>query len=113
MGLAQAGKNAVIVPPTASGKPLCYNLPVLDLLLRDPEARAIYLYPTKALAEDQLHEFQTAVDEIGGGLRAFTFYGDTPPDARKSIPPAASVGITNPALLPSAILPPHPKRAKP
>src|SRR5882724_11865977 len=83
--LVKTGKNVVIVTPTASGKTLCYNLPVLDLLLRDPEARAVYLYPTKALAEDQLHEFQTAVEEIGCDLRAFTYDGDTPQDARKAI----------------------------
>ena len=110
--LAQTGQNVVIVTPTASGKTLCYNLPVLDLLLRDPEARAIYLYPTKALAEDQLHEFQTAVDEIGGDLRAFTYDGDTPQDARKAIRQRASVVMTNPDMLHSGILPHHTKWAK-
>ena len=58
-----AGRNVVIVTPTASGKTLCYNLPVLNLLLRDAGARAMYLFPTKALAEDQLHELQSR----GGG----------------------------------------------
>ncbi len=110
--LAQAGKNVVIVTPTASGKTLCYNLPVLDLLLRDPEARAIYLYPTKALAEDQLHEFQTAVEEIGCDLRAFTYDGDTPQDARKAIRQRAGVVMTNPDMLHSGILPHHTKWAK-
>jgi DEAD/DEAH box helicase domain-containing protein len=110
--LAQTGQNVVIVTPTASGKTLCYNLPVLDLLLRDPEARAIYLYPTKALAEDQLHEFQTAVDEIGGDLRAFTYDGDTPQDARKAIRQRAAVVMTNPDMLHSGILPHHTKWAK-
>src|SRR4029434_5738763 len=57
----QAGSNVVIVTPTASGKTLCYNLPVLNLLLNDPGARAMYLFPTKALAEDQLHEFHATV----------------------------------------------------
>src|SRR5213078_2459863 len=107
-----AGKNVVIVTPTASGKTLCYNLPVLDLLLRDPEARAIYLYPTKALAEDQLHEFQTAATEIGGDLRAFTYDGDTPQDARKAIRQRAGVVMTNPDMLHSGILPHHTKWAK-
>jgi DEAD/DEAH box helicase domain-containing protein len=110
--LAQTGQNVVIVTPTASGKTLCYNLPVLDLLLRDPEARAIYLYPTKALAEDQLHEFQTAVDELGSDLRAFTYDGDTPQDARKAIRQRASVVMTNPDMLHSGILPHHTKWAK-
>src|SRR5689334_1053254 len=60
-----SGRNLVIVTPTASGKTLCYNLPVLNHLLRDPGARAMYLFPTKALSEDQLHEVQTAVDGMG------------------------------------------------
>src|SRR5436305_2204489 len=110
--LAQSGKNVVVVTPTASGKTLCYNLPVLDLLLRDPESRAIYLYPTKALAEDQLHEFQTAATEIGGDLRAFTYDGDTPQDARKAIRQRAGVVMTNPDMLHSGILPHHTKWAK-
>src|ERR1043166_502551 len=70
------GRHVVIVTPTASGKTLCYNLPVLNLLLRDEGARAIYLFPTKALAEDQLHELNGAVEEIGAEIRAFTFDGD-------------------------------------
>src|SRR5438067_2925845 len=110
--IVKAGKNVVIVTPTASGKTLCYNLPVLDLLLRDPEARAIYLYPTKALAEDQLHDFQTAVEEIGCDLRAFTYDGDTPQDARKAIRQRAGVVMTNPDMLHSGILPHHTKWAK-
>jgi DEAD/DEAH box helicase domain-containing protein len=73
-----AGKNAVVVTPTASGKTLCYNLPVLNTLLADPDARAMYLFPTKALAEDQLHEFQAAVDAAGADIKAFTYDGDTP-----------------------------------
>jgi DEAD/DEAH box helicase domain-containing protein len=110
--IVKSGRNVVIVTPTASGKTLCYNLPVLDLLLRDPESRAIYLYPTKALAEDQLHEFQTAVEEIGGDLRAFTYDGDTPQDARKAIRQRAGVVMTNPDMLHSGILPHHTKWAK-
>ena len=98
-------------PPPAA-RPLCYNLPVLDLLLREPEARAIYLYPTKALAEDQLQEFQTAVNELGGDLCAFTYDGDTPQDARKAIRQRAAVVMTNPDMLHSGILPHHTKWAK-
>src|SRR5436309_1309209 len=86
-----AGKNVVIVTPTASGKTLCYNLPVLNLLLQDAGARAMYLFPTKALAEDQLHEFQDAVDRMGSQIRAFTYDGDTPQDARKVIRQRANV----------------------
>src|SRR6516165_5080250 len=97
--LTTAGKNVVIVTPTASGKTLCYNLPVLNLLLNDDGARAMYVFPTKALAEDQLQEFQNAVNEIGGDLRAFTYDGDTPQDARKAIRQRASVVMTNPDML--------------
>src|SRR3954447_25571843 len=84
-GRIQAGSNVVIVTPTASGKTLCYNLPVFNLLLNDPGARAMYLFPTKALAEDQLHEFHGVVEEMGSEIRAFTYDGDTPLDARRAV----------------------------
>jgi DEAD/DEAH box helicase domain-containing protein len=106
------GKNVVVVTPTASGKTLCYNLPVLNTLLADPNARAMYLFPTKALAEDQLHEFQAAVDAAGSDLRAFTYDGDTPQDARRAIRERANVVFTNPDMLHSGILPHHTKWAK-
>jgi DEAD/DEAH box helicase domain-containing protein len=105
----EAGRNAVVVTPTASGKTLCYNLPVLNLLLRDRGARAMYLFPTKALAEDQLHELQAAIDETGAELRAFTYDGDTPQDARKAIRERANIALTNPDMLHSGILPHHTK----
>ena len=102
-----AGRNTVVVTPTASGKTLCYNLPVLNLLLGDDGARAMYVFPTKALAEDQLHEFQAAVEAMGSGIRAFTYDGDTPQDARKAIRQKANVVLTNPDMLHSGILPHH------
>ncbi len=108
----EAGRNVVIVTPTASGKTLCYNLPVLNRLLSEPGARAMYLFPTKALAEDQLHEFQAAVDAMGSDIRAFTYDGDTPQDARKAIRERANVVLTNPDMLHSGILPHHTKWAK-
>jgi DEAD/DEAH box helicase domain-containing protein len=108
----QAGKHVVIVTPTASGKTLCYNLPVLNLLINDPGARAMYLFPTKALAEDQLHEMQRAVDEMGSDIRAFTYDGDTPGDARRAIRQRANVVLTNPDMLHSGILPHHTKWAR-
>src|ERR1700716_4088919 len=107
-----AGKNVVVVTPTASGKTLCYNLPVLNSVLQDPATRAIYLFPTKALAEDQLHEFQAAVDTIGSNIRAFTYDGDTPQDARRAIRERANVVLTNPDMLHSGVLPHHTKWAK-
>jgi DEAD/DEAH box helicase domain-containing protein len=109
---AAAGSNTVIVTPTASGKTLCYNLPVLNGLLADPNARAMYLFPTKALAGDQLVEFQKAVDAMGSDLRAFTYDGDTPQDARRAIRDRANVVFTNPDMLHSGVLPHHTKWAK-
>lgn len=107
-----SGKNVVIVTPTASGKTLCYNLPVLNRLLGDTNGRAMYLFPTKALAEDQLQEFNANVNAMGSAIRAFTFDGDTPPDARKAIRERANVVMTNPDMLHSGILPHHTKWAK-
>ncbi|MEP6961828.1 MAG: DEAD/DEAH box helicase [Acidobacteriota bacterium] len=107
-----AGKNVVVVTPTASGKTLCYNLPVLNGLMQNPNARALYLFPTKALAEDQLHEFQSGVDAAGSDLRVFTYDGDTPQDARRAIRERANVVLTNPDMLHSGVLPHHTKWAK-
>jgi DEAD/DEAH box helicase domain-containing protein len=105
---AAAGRNVVVVTPTASGKTLCYNLPVLNRLIADSGARAMYLFPTKALAEDQL----AALNEFGTDLRAFTYDGDTPQDARRAIRERASVVLTNPDMLHAGILPHHTKWAK-
>src|SRR5438309_1367130 len=108
----QSGRNVVIVTPTASGKTLCYNLPVLNLLLGDSGARAMYLFPTKALASDQLHEFLGVVEETGSELRAFTYDGDTPQDARKAVRQRANLVLTNPDMLHSGILPHHTRWAR-
>ncbi|MDZ4802021.1 MAG: DEAD/DEAH box helicase [Bryobacteraceae bacterium] len=105
-------RNVVVVTPTASGKTLCYNLPVLNRLASDPDARAMYLFPTKALAEDQLHEFQGAVDAMGAKFKAFTYDGDTPQDARKAIRERANVVLTNPDMLHTGVMPHHTKWAK-
>src|SRR5688572_24201521 len=86
---AQEGRHTVVVTPTASGKTLCYNLPVLDRILKDPDARALYLFPTKALAQDQLaelHELASAIGDVGGEqIGVHTYDGDTPQDARRTI----------------------------
>jgi DEAD/DEAH box helicase domain-containing protein len=105
-------RNVVVVTPTASGKTLCYNLPVLHRLAQDPDARALYLFPTKALSEDQLHEFHSIVEAMGSGIRAFTYDGDTPQDARKAIRERANVVLTNPDMLHAGILPHHTKWTK-
>ena len=110
--LSTQGNNVVVVTPTASGKTLCYNLPVFQRLMEDPGARAMYLFPTKALAEDQLQEFQSSVDAMGSDIRAFTYDGDTPQDARRAIRERANVVLTNPDMLHSGILPHHTKWAK-
>jgi len=110
--LVVQGVNLVVVTPTASGKTLCYNLPVLNRLLVDGSARALYLFPTKALAEDQLHEIGSAIDEMGSEIRAFTYDGDTPQDARKAIRQGANIVLTNPDMLHSGILPHHTRWAK-
>jgi len=106
------GRNVVVVTPTASGKTLCYNLPVLNTLIADAHARALYLFPTKALAMDQLHELQSALDAAGSDLRAFTYDGDTPQDARRAIRERANIVLTNPDMLHAGILPHHTKWAK-
>ncbi len=102
-----AGRNVVVVTPTASGKTLCYNLPVLDAMLRDSDACALYLFPTKALAQDQLAELQETVASLEESIGIHTFDGDTPDDARRAIRSRARVVLTNPDMLHSGILPFH------
>ncbi len=104
---ALAGQHVVVVTPTASGKTLCYNLPVLDRLLREPEARALYLFPTKALAQDQLAELHAWARDLAAPLRAYTYDGDTPASARQAVRAAGSLVVTNPDMLHTALLPHH------
>jgi DEAD/DEAH box helicase domain-containing protein len=106
---ARAGRNVVVVTPTASGKTLCYNLPVLDAIAHDDAARALYLFPTKALAADQLVELRALADAAELGLKTHTYDGDTPPNVRAVVRSAGQVVITNPDMLHSAILPHHTK----
>lgn len=106
------GSNAVVVTPTASGKTLCYNLPVLNALAADAETCALYLFPTKALAEDQLQEFNALGAALGAEARAFTFDGDTPADARRAIRRRANAVLSNPDMLHSGILPHHTRWAR-
>src|SRR5207247_4774596 len=129
--LAREGKNLVVVTPTASGKTLCYNLPILNALVENPEARAMYLFPTKALAQDQLAELNRWTEKLNGyddvsravscdggdaaapesplanALRIFTYDGDTPADARPAIRSRANLVLTNPDMLHTGILPHH------
>jgi DEAD/DEAH box helicase domain-containing protein len=113
---ALGGENVVVTTPTASGKTLCYNAPVLSTILADPASRAIYLFPTKALAQDQLaelHELTSHVNQAAGtDIGVFTYDGDTPQDARRAIRTRAHIVLSNPDMLHSGILPHHPKWAK-
>jgi DEAD/DEAH box helicase domain-containing protein len=107
-----AGQDTVVVTPTASGKTLCYNLPVLSRVLQQPDSRALYLFPTKALAQDQLAELTELCGHLDSGIRTFTYDGDTPPNARSAIREAGHIVITNPDMLHAAILPHHTKWLK-
>ena len=104
---AAAGKPFVVITPTASGKTLCYNLPVLDRILHDRQARALYLFPTKALSQDQMHEVHGIVSDLGEDIKTFTFDGDTPETARRAIRSSGHIVVTNPDMLHQGILPHH------
>jgi DEAD/DEAH box helicase domain-containing protein len=104
---AHAGKNLVVVTPTASGKTLCYNLPVLNAVLGNPDTRALYLFPTKALAQDQLAELHDLGKRLDDCFGVFTYDGDTPSDARRAIRERGHVILTNPDMLHTGILPHH------
>jgi DEAD/DEAH box helicase domain-containing protein len=104
-----ARKNIVIVTPTASGKTLCYNLPVLHSVLENPDTRALYLFPTKALAQDQLAELHDLNSRLNDRFGVFTYDGDTPGDARRAIRERGHIVLTNPDMLHTGILPHHTK----
>jgi DEAD/DEAH box helicase domain-containing protein len=106
------GKNIVVVTPTASGKTLCYNLPVLDAIMKDPSTRALYLFPTKALSQDQQAELDDINARLPEEVRVFTYDGDTPQDARKAIRARGHIVLTNPDMLHAGILPHHTKWIK-
>jgi DEAD/DEAH box helicase domain-containing protein len=109
-------RNVVITTPTASGKTLCYNAPVLSTVLKDPSTRALYMFPTKALAQDQLAELHELSDQLSrrGELEigVFTYDGDTPQDARRAIRGRAHIVLSNADMVHSGILPHHPRWAK-
>jgi DEAD/DEAH box helicase domain-containing protein len=107
VALALEGANVVVVTPTASGKTLCYQLPVLDRILRRPQSRALYLFPTKALAQDQRHGLARDLEEAGTAAAAIIYDGDTPQSRRRAARQAAQVLITNPDMLHVGILPYH------
>jgi DEAD/DEAH box helicase domain-containing protein len=107
--LARAEKDFVVVTPTASGKTLCYNLPILNAILENTDTRALYLFPTKALAQDQLTELDDLATRLDHQFGVFTYDGDTPSDARKAIRERGHIILTNPDMLHTGILPHHTK----
>lgn len=107
--LATAKRSFVAVTPTASGKTLCYNLPVLQQILEDEHSRALYIFPTKALAQDQNSELNEIIAELGLPVKCYTYDGDTAPNIRQTVRKAGHVVITNPDMLHTAILPHHTK----
>ena len=107
-----AGKDVVVVTPTASGKTMCYNLPVLSAILQNQDARALYLFPTKALSADQVSELYELIEEMDVDIKTYTYDGDTPGAARKAVRQAGHIVVTNPDMLHSGILPHHTKWVK-
>ena len=110
--LAQAKKDFVVVTPTASGKTLCYNLPVVSTILENEDARALYLFPTKALSADQVSGLYEMIEALGVNIKAYTYDGDTQGAARKAIRQAGHIVVTNPDMLHANILPHHTKWVK-
>jgi len=107
--LVRAGKNVVVVTPTASGKTLCYNVPVVNAVLENTDTRALYLFPTKALAQDQLAELHDLAKRVDNAFGVYTYDGDTPSDARSAIREKGHIVLTNPDMLHTGILPHHTK----
>lgn len=106
-----AGRHTVVATPTASGKTLIYNAAALDALQRDPQAKSLYLFPTKALSQDQLAELFGMNQALGDRLGLYTYDGDTPTSMRQAIRKQAQIVMTNPYMLHSGILPHHTKWA--
>src|SRR3982751_5321784 len=107
----ERGEHVVVVTPTASGKSLCYHVPVIEAVRRE-RAKALYLFPTKALAQDQVAELLELNRAGELGVRAYTFDGDTPNDARQAIRVHGDIVVSNPDMLHHAILPHHTKWAQ-
>lgn len=104
---ARQGRSVMVATGTASGKTLCYNVPVLDAVLNDPLGRALYLFPTKALAQDQLRALKELVSPEMNKVHLDTYDGDTAPSARTRIRKSATIVLSNPDMLHVGILPNH------
>ncbi|MGN7386591.1 DEAD/DEAH box helicase [Sporosarcina sp. SAFN-015] len=107
--LATSGNSITAVTPTASGKSLCYHLPVLQSILEDDSSRALYLFPTKALAQDQLADLHELIEASGETILSYTYDGDTAPGLRTKVRKSGHIVLTNPDMLHSGILPHHTK----
>ena len=110
--LIRQGHDIAVVTPTASGKTICYNVPVLDAIMKDDSVRALYVFPTKALSQDQVAELLEVISGAGKDIKTFTYDGDTPQSARRTIRQAGHIVVTNPDMLHTAILPHHTKWVK-
>jgi DEAD/DEAH box helicase domain-containing protein len=97
----------VVATPTASGKSLCFHLPVLQTILREPDARALYIFPTKALSRDQENSLHALVADAGVKVPAVVYDGDTPGDARRAARERSPIILTNPDMVHAGILPHH------
>ncbi len=106
------GEDVTVVTPTASGKTMCYNLPVLSAILQNEDSRALYLFPTKALSADQVSELYDMIEGMGVDIKTYTYDGDTPAAARRAVRQAGHIVVTNPDMLHSGILPHHTKWVK-
>lgn len=103
------GQSFTAVTPTASGKSLCYHLPVLQAILENKASRALYLFPTKALAQDQKSDLNNLIEDSGEEILSYTYDGDTAPGIRQKVRKAGHIVMTNPDMLHSGILPHHTK----
>lgn len=106
---AYDGESFTAVTPTASGKSLCYHLPVLQSILEDESSRAIYLFPTKALAQDQLSDLHELIEASEEKILSYTYDGDTASGIRTKVRKSGHIVLTNPDMLHSGILPHHTK----
>lgn len=107
-----AGRNVVVVTPTASGKTLTYNIPVLNGILREPDTRALYLFPTKALTQDQQAELNETIETGDLPVAVMTYDGDTPQSIRASVRTRGRIVVTNPDMLHTGVLPNHTRWAQ-
>ena len=111
----RAGHDTVVVTGTASGKSLCFHLPALERILEEPDATALYLFPTKALAQDQLKSLTRLAAghlEVTRALHAGVYDGDTAAGTRRKLREQANVVLSNPDMLHAGILPQHAKWAR-